>query len=223
MGRTLKAFGIALFFSAVLDAQFSTIPAASAGSGGSGGGSQILPTLTPPVDSEFSWGNQGSSTTTQLTLSSGVTMRPQADNQWHCRIKTAPATPYTVTILIEGFWPRDNGAYSGGLVLREEGTNENLFWMLDMSSNSRRTIGENYTGYTSGGYSGTTINAGGDFTPYRWIRFTDDGTNKSYQMSQDGEVWTTYLTHARTTYNTVDRIGWCAQNAPMTLRHWKIN
>ena len=57
-------------------------------------------------------------------------------------------------------------------------------------------------------YNGNLNQVGGSyFTRIRWYRIKDDGTNRLYQYSIDGQNWATYYSQGRTVSVTPDEVG----------------
>lgn len=189
--------------------------------------------FTTPADTGFAWVNQGTSTLD--TTKESLTITTPADagtTNLRMRVKTAPATPWTLTAFMHTA-SRNKNFYGYSLLWRNSGSG-NLI-----------TCG--FQANTSGGWSAGTLkyNSGTSFnaayTPgwfagisshYSWIRITDDGTNRVCLFSQDGLNFTTYHSIGRTDFITADQFGFeahgTADSAPqlpniVTLLSWKVS
>jgi hypothetical protein len=171
--------------------------------GGSGGGGWSA-TFTTPVDSQFSWVNQGGATTTQTA--SGITCfaptQGLADN-WRLRVKAAPATPYTITAY---FLSNQLPSQADALIWRDSGTGKiilNLGQGGDTGGNVRKYT--NPTTYASDYVFGNSVSRPG------WYRISDDGTLRKVFMSGDGLNWWLLHSVARTDFLTPDQVGFAFQ------------
>lgn len=182
---------------------------------------------TPPVDGNFSWVNQNSAVLNVNTRGYISVIGPHtAGGNLSCRVKAAPATPYTITARFEfGMYRKD--FQSGGLLFREAGTGEIITWGPSHATTQllAATLWASPTSATSN-YLSPALNIQG--FP-KWLRIADNGTNRIYSMSSDGENFVDILTHSRTTDLTADSVGFFinAQNsatpnvgAQIVLRSW---
>jgi hypothetical protein len=176
--------------------------------------------LTAPVNGDFS--DLGSPTTT--TTYGGILVEG-AGTPFNIvgRVKTAPATPYTITaaFLVQG---RSTTNASAGLLFRESGSGKLSTFNAFQEAPFLRSVVFRMTNLTTYGgaidLNDSTYFWGG---PLIWLRISDDGTtNRVYSRSTNGQVWTTLLTQARTTHLTADQVGFYADGAgeQIHLLHW---
>lgn len=164
--------------------------------------------LTKPDDTGFAWLNQGTSTLTDdknglflLGAGSGNALNMAG------RVKTAPATPYTVTALLQLGAIRKNG-HQAGLWFRQAGagTGQNRIYAFFMAP-TIIDVSDPGWGLFIGELSSPT-GAFGSFLlsncaidpALGWMRMTDNGTNLLFYVSSDGFNWTLVGTISRTSY-----------------------
>jgi hypothetical protein len=140
--------------------------------------------LSPPVDSNFSWMNQGSSTT---TTNGGVYLDCQSNgavDSIRGRYTATPATPYTITIGFHSLQRGDANAVGVSfLFLLESGTGKmcsiayggapfNISGAFIPNAGQIRTF--NHTGPTN---FTTRNNYNFSYLSPIWMRFVNNGTN----------------------------------------------
>ena len=164
--------------------------------------------FTTPSDSGYSWVNQGTDTLTvgkdSLQLVGGAQGNVQAIVG---RVKTAPATPYTLTMYARAILPSVN--YMGyGLWFRDSGTTnfhacgfffDNGLWTPGWSWNSSKGTGVGFTAHYQ------RVEA---LQQPMFMRIGDDGVNRKFSVSDDGQNWITVHTVARTDFLTANQIGY---------------
>lgn len=167
----------------------------------------------PPVLADFTWVNQGSATATQDTgilLSAPVTGSTSTTS---CAIlkKTAPSTPYTIRAAMKGLAAISGDTGSFGLCFRESSTGEIECHELSamVSAQTRQRIGHRVTPttntLTTAGYLASTN--WGPSSDVFWVAIEDNGTNKKFHVSDDGEHWITVVNVVRTQNMTPDEVG----------------
>lgn len=161
--------------------------------------------LTPPVDGDYSWINQGSST---VSLSNGgiyLAMPANAADSWSFRVKTCPATPYTLTAYLMPLMMNVN--YSGiALVLRKASDGTWIgFQQYCVSPDLYLSVGHG----TNAGPAITVDDLGSVVIPqfYPWMRITDDGTTRKFWVSMDGNNFLQVYSQAHATPLVPDQIG----------------
>lgn len=160
---------------------------------------------TPPVDGDFAWVNQGSSVVNVNSRGHISLIAPHnAAGSLSCRVKTAPATPYTITARVGyGIAPKD--FHGVGLIFRESGTGEILTFGPAWSTGEKLTVNL----WASPTSFGSTKLALGSGRP-EWLRLADNGTNRIYSISGDGLNWVDVFSHGRTVDTTSDQVGFFA-------------
>lgn len=175
-------------------------------------------TLTAPVDGDFSWINQGgasivsSSNPTRLFLNA-----PAGTGQnLRCRVKAAPATPYTITAW---FFPLlsatgGGGSFSNcGLLWREVATGEIVNFRLYYDGTTDKVVMSvaKYDSPTvaNSEYLNKNIEVLSGSAGICW-RIEDDGTNRKCYHSTDGENFMLFHSIGRTDFLTADQVGYFA-------------
>ena len=199
----------------------------------SGSGASLLglltpATITPPVLSGFTWGNQDGATAVAnaggglfLSRSSGVNA-----NDINMLYKAPPAPPWS---LVVGFVPTlgTNGYNLAGIALRESGTGKIVAMF---SEGDRDSTGA--TSFVIGTYANyntfhlTYINPNPYPAGIVWMRVQDDNAgNYIFSLGPDGQNWLTALTKSKTDYFTAgaDQIGFAINVNPpggALFVHW---
>lgn len=194
------------------------------GGGGAGGG-WGAGSFTPPVDSDFTWINQGGATTTTVGSSVVLSIPASGTKNNRMRVRSPPATPWTFTAYFRGtsdptdFW-------NMGLVFYETGSGKHHTFAITQSTNP--LVGsdkfDSVTSFNSE-YRSVTLQQ------FPWwamnlLRIADDGVNRILSFSSDfGANWQVFDTQGRTDFITADKIGFWAnsqnsQPVTMTLFHW---
>lgn len=160
--------------------------------------------LSPPVDSGFSWVNQGSSTVT--TTNGGIVLyQPgHAGDSLSCYVKSSPSTPWTLTVHQRAALYPGNSCQAG-LCFRESSSGKIASlhvgftgggWAIQSTKwNSATSFSANYVTASSAGY-----------VP-RWLRIADDGSNRICSYSDDGVNFLAYHSIGRTDFLTADQAG----------------
>lgn len=139
--------------------------------------------------------------------------------------RTAPATPYTVTI---GLQTNSVKAGLASLAGFRDGTGKSQFlWLPEFYSS---TVEEAilYNASNEASYSGAVSLGQIKSDSIQWIKLADDGTNLTYSWSRDGVNWITLATNARTSFfaSGPTQVIWgndafvTAYDAYTSLLHW---
>lgn len=162
--------------------------------------------FTVPIDGDFAWINQGGAAvvTTQGGIYLSVAGAGSGTNL-RCRVKSAPATPYTITAyVIPAIFQKS--FHSCGLIFRQSSDGKiHVFDFLgDTTANAISLRSSKFTNATtfSAQYQATPIP-----TPFNWLRIADNGTNRICSYSADGQNWHVYHTIGRTDFLTADQVG----------------
>lgn len=179
------------------------------GSGWSTFNPGIINPVTKPSLTGFSWFNQNIATSVDGEWGIAVACAQVAGAAEHVRgyIKSAPATPYTITAQMElDIGSNQTPIHAGcGLVFYENSSGKMILNMILSSAQKyyfdcrRMTDADNFSADT-GALSAYPVKR-------PWFRITDNGTNRIYEVSYDGVSWITLLTEGRTTFITADKIG----------------
>lgn len=189
-----------------------TWQAAGAGSAAPPFNSMLAPaSVTPPLLSAFTWGNQNSATAAANAGGAIYMAEAIAPTNVPFLYKTAPATPWTLVI---GVIPGVPGAIL---------TLENFAGLICRESASAKLIGF-FAGTNSGGALALQIRKLVSYTadsgpygttgavwvpPVMWLSLTDDGTNLTWKTSIDGQNFKQLFQALRADYFTVgpDQVG----------------
>lgn len=192
-----------------------------------------LTLLTPPIDSQFSWVNQGGASI--IAGNQGISLSAPAAGAGtrSLRIRDkAPAfsTPYTVTagFRILTFNLVANDGIECGLLFRNAGAGTlAAINYATFQANIPNIQSRKYTSPTvfSADYLGSTAFwPNGDML---WFRIQDNGVNRICSVSGDGVNFVQFHSIARTDFLTADRVGFYLSNAVatptgiLTLVSWK--
>jgi hypothetical protein len=176
--------------------------------------SGIFPTLSQPISTNFTWDNQGTATVSDqsnrmvVTIpdSSGLSPATQSRGLY----EALPfAAPYTVQFALSviGYTTGGN-AVIASIGLRNSGGewvalglgwgSAGNYWVF------RRDV---WTTTTSFSGSGSTLNYVTPDSSLLWMRVTDDGTNRHFLVSQNGNDWLPIFSEGNTTTITPTEIG----------------
>jgi len=191
--------------------------------------------LFEPDETGYAWVNQQTATTD--TTNGGVVLSSPAPllagDNLNIRVKTAPATPYTVrAAFIPLLYPVDQT--SVGLIFRETATSRIIFFrlMFDATVATKTDLVVSIDKYTSP----TVLSANYMFmsanvlkSALMWFGMTDDGVDLTFSYSNNNIDYTDIFTVARTDFFTVgpNQIGYAINSnntggkAILTLLSWK--
>lgn len=187
--------------------------------------------FTAPVDGDFAWTNQGGASVTAASDGSILLSAPAtAGDSLRIRRQAAPSTPYTLTVYIQPL-TGDQGASGStfGIGFRQNSDGKLHVLMCDMNYSGGSIYSTKFTNETtfSAAYSSSTyaaLNISPQQSPIRWLRITDNGTNRLTYWSLDGHTWTQLTTVGRTDFLTADQILFFANSADAsiaaTIRLW---
>lgn len=163
--------------------------------------------FTPPVNADFAWVNQGTSSirddTDSVVLIGGAA---GAGANIAVRVKTAPTPPYTITTYMEAIQVT-KPLIGYGVCFRESGTGEiHAFHVIGDGStpSQNRLMSSQWASATGGVVHYQTL-----YTewPVRWFRIADDGVNRICSISRDGIDWLQIHSVARTDFLTANQVG----------------
>lgn len=189
--------------------------------------------LTPPIDANFAWVNQGGATVTlgKFGIALMAPFSGAGTRSLRIRDKAAPATPYTIVAGIMctsihlttgsnevefgvGFRNAAAGTLAGAFF--------DSFQVTPRSLNIRKytnptTFSADYLNFDSNGHSNHVM----------WIKLADDGVNRIISISADGYNFIQLHSVGRTDFLTADRVFFglsaatSALNQILTLISWK--
>lgn len=196
--------------------------------GAAWGGWGPLWKLTPPVNGDFSWVNQGTASVAAANGYVALSGPDAGGDNLRMRVKSAPSTPFTITV---GCLPCCAGGtyeFSAGFCLRQSSDGKVIVYGISYipTASNGYFIKQHYTNPTT--FSANSIfRAGAPQSMIRgvlWLQYHDDGTNRSWRVSADGITFLEALAEARTTHLTADQVGFFVNpydcNAANTVIHW---
>lgn len=162
-----------------------------------------LVTVTSPIDAQFSWVNQGGASVDVTSAGIYLQAPVAASTNLRVRVKSAPATPYTITAAFVSTLVTAS-LQDAGLVFRESSTGKMVVFQL-------ASLGTYVT--TASGPTALVTNLMGPLGltgswPAFW-RIADDGVNLTYSQSIDGAHFVALYQASRTGYLTggPDQVG----------------
>lgn len=183
--------------------------------------------FTPPVDGDFSWINEG--TATKTTGNGYITLSDTdaGGDNFRLRVKATPSTPFSVTI---AFMAVGGGggthSYSAGLAVRQSSDGKLIIAGRGYVTSNNHAMCQDFNSPTSFAANNYFITGAANtmFGFVSWLRYSDNGTNRTWSLSPDGITWVTVFSEGRTTFLTADQIGFFINafdsNAAITLLHW---
>jgi hypothetical protein len=186
-------------------------------------------TLKEPIDGDFAWINQGGAS---VDMSEGgiLLLAPAGTGGLRIRKKTAPATPYTITVAFIPHMSGDPAAFPGmGPLFRKSGTGELVTFSYTQATTvfARPQKWNSPTSFNNG-YVATwdAINnfLTGDLV---WMQISDNGTNLIFRVSNDGKNWYQTFSVSRTDFLSggPDEVGFwgnatASYDTALWLLHW---
>lgn len=173
---------------------------------------------TIPTLSSFTQYNQIGATFTQNAWGIGMSAPSVGSFALAALMKAAPSTPYAVVMRLRG--TPFSGTYPILAPCWSDGTKYHIFGYffqnpLDYGIGQAASL----TSFTTLEQKGP-----GALTMAEWLRLRDDGTNRYFDVSADGNAWYTMYTVSRTDYLTPTQVGVCfgtqGQAMAATLFSW---
>lgn len=162
----------------------------------------LFPFTLPPDDAGLSWSNQGGATSDDSDGSLFIAVTNGSSEVLRTLHKTAPATPWTLTVAFLFTSPPTATGYCG-LVFRESSSGKTHAFRVhhdgSISSTKHDSAGAGVAHYVQT----SILPPAGCY----WFRIADNGTNRVCSFSSDGEEWATVHTVGRTDYLTADQAG----------------
>lgn len=153
------------------------------------------------------WVNQGSATIDTTLGGAILKYISEASDQIRARVKTAPGTPYSVTI---GFIPTMIGGSfpNVGVCWRESGSGKLVTVSIPHGQGAGLWVAK-WTNPTT--FSADYLTLGVPtipvIGPVVWVRLTDDGTNRKIAYSVDGVTFSEIHSVGNTDFITADQVG----------------
>lgn len=162
--------------------------------------------VTPPIDADFAWINQGGASVTANAGSIYLLGPAVSGINWRIRKKAAPTVPYVITaaFLLSGIRAIDHAV---GICFRQASDGKlHLLEIESASATANAKLGsQKYTSATA--FSATYVEV--DYDPGRlvFLRIADDNTNRICSISPDGQNWIVISTIGRTDFLTATEVG----------------
>lgn len=185
--------------------------------------------LTPPPTSGWSWEQQGTSSETQAKNIIYLLLAANggAGARLRFRYRTAPSTPYTLTVAMTAVAAIASDIHAGmALYFRQSSTGKIVQFRVITQPSIGVFKWDSATAFNST-YVGSGVKTMFMGSPL-WMRISDDGTNRVCSYSTDGFNFLTIHTVGRTDFLTADQIGWGAEmsnstgDAGVSLLSWKV-
>lgn len=176
------------------------------------------------TDADFTWVNQGGSSTTDLTNGNiQLDLAKTSGNNARSLVRTAPSTPYEITISLAPCLYADNVSHVG-MVFRESSTSKIILFGINGDRELRIQKWTNNTTFSSSVLGWTTWAV--PVNP--WMRLGDDGTDLTFSYSPNGYQFQDIYTEGRTSFMAggPNQVGWYGQANDTTrlagaiLTHW---
>lgn len=166
------------------------------GGGGSGLYNQVLST-TPTSSSSglATWVNQGSASVADRATGVTISAPNGSGDNWRGRTKPAPATPYTITVLVARAQNASSPTAIAALGWYDGTAKLHLLSHLISSASTYIQVPK-YNSPTS--FNGTDFSTQQPISSPVWLRVSDDGTNVSFAYSMDGANFQTLYSVAKT-------------------------
>lgn len=168
-----------------------------------------------PVLGDFSWINQGTATAEQTN--GPVWMQGPGSGAWALRalVKTAPATPYTITIAIQAQFLADT--QYGGFAWRESSSGKLVTCHYSQRPGFNGFYAANWTDANTHSADIASMTEpdsvySGNRAGVNWIRAVDDGTNRKCSWSVDGIHFYEWYSAGSTTHMTANQVGFMLGN-----------
>lgn len=186
----------------------------------------IFPFTDPALSAPTTWVNQGGASVDTTNGGVYLSAPATAGDSLRLRVKTAPATPYTITAaFLADVYAVDFP--NAGLAFRSSGTSAIAVCAISASATDVKLTVSSTKFTNSTTFSANYASAGFYPSPVAWIRIQDTGVNRTCSTSMDGQHWRTLHTVGRTDFLTADQVGYyvnannATYDAGMLLLSWQ--
>lgn len=189
----------------------------------------FVPLTKPPLVTNWTWVNQGSSTATD-DAGGGIFLSTPGNAGFSISalVRTAPSTPYVLTAAFT-FHHLATNSQGAGLVLRDSSGARAIFFSVGTSSGNPALVVSQCTNVTT--FSTNSFSATGSafflmLGGMIFLRISDNGTTRTYEISPDLQHWMTVLSETHTTWLTANQVGigvnsnGSSRVTAMNLLHW---
>ncbi len=158
------------------------------------------------VVSDFAWINQGGATATNSKGSIIMNVAGSVGSSIRLLKRTAPATPWTLTVagILTGI---GDNSIRMGVCYRQSSDGKLVYVAAGYAASAFKMESYKFTNPTT--YAGATYFSY-NYLPFGgliWLRIEDNGTNRITSTSADGQNWLALHTVGRTDFLTADEFG----------------
>lgn len=196
------------------------------GSSWDGYGENAMP-LTPLASGNYSWINQSGATADFTGGTLGFYHSTSTGGAYNMIYKTAPSTPYTITIHMK-IWPVATANFNTcamGFLDTGNGKFSHIQHGFESSGIMNYHV-EKWNAYNSfsGTYTNGTFPSGNTANWASYLQLADNGTTRYYRMSWDGATWFTVYSVGRTDFATANAIslGLRQDGSDNAFKAWRI-
>ncbi len=160
----------------------------------------IFPDLTPPIDGDFSWVNQGSATID--TTRGGVVLKAPASGTYNVRARYKALTaPYKVTMHFVPLIANANSPHVG-IGFRSSASSKamGIHVINSSTTNTHKVEVVKLTDLSTYSSSPASLRADNAGHWIRWLQIEDNNTNLYFRYSCNGKMWITAYLEARGTF-----------------------
>lgn len=193
-----------------------------------------LPRITPPVDGDYTWTNQGGASV--AVTKGGIYLSDSAGSSahnWRIRKKSAPTAPYTIDTAFLANWNllaanSSQGYFGVGWRQSSDGklVAAEITPVIHLSTAGMYFSVDKWNSATSNSaVYAQKLTWVMNYGPVVWVRIADDNTNRKTSVSGDGQNWQEVHSVGRTDFLTADEVFFginCYSVAiGMTLISWR--
>lgn len=186
----------------------------------------IYPFTDPALSGLNTWVNQSTGSISSTNGGLTLTGKPvNAANDSQAYVKTAPATPYTITAAyLFNSYNSGAGAQHGSLVWRESSSGKLISVGIALTTAGPKlsVLKWNSPSSASAVYTEGFVQMGSPV----WMQISDDGANRIVRISTNGNDWVQIHSVGRTDFLTANQVGIFVTDSTnrtpvMTLLSWK--
>ena len=189
--------------------------------------------VTPPSGLS-TWRNQGSAAVDATDGFVYLSGPASATSAFRIREMNTPATPFTITLgfLVSALGGDNNGT---GLMVVQSSDDKTIFFHAQDNQATANAgslelfVINKYTSISTYSATDYIVNQPQAAGSPLWLRYADNGTNRTWSFSTNGRSFITAHTETRTTFLTADKIGVAIDNQSDnkccphgTFFHWKV-
>lgn len=178
-------------------------------SGGGGGGTVVnMPPDTAVPSTGWTQFNTKAGDVFATTSNTLHFKRENSSGEWGGVVRSAPATPYTITARLRSLVFIPTNLFSGvGLGFRQSSSSK--LHIIELTNDSQRITHAVQRWTNNATFSANDYQVGSGIDAYSWFRVQDDGTNLKFSASMNGYDYFQLASVARGTFMTggPDQVG----------------